>query len=149
MKNSPLLNSSVEDNIGLLIGSCNRIKDRLLDQYLQDEGITGTQAKVLFSIYRCKLSRQCDIGKKLNVDGSAVTRMLDRMEKKGLITRTQSEHDRREIRVELTESGLDVTLRAVRLAYMAIEELCQPLSDDETEILRNILKKVIAFHCIG
>jgi MarR family transcriptional regulator, multiple antibiotic resistance protein MarR len=84
MKNLSLLDGHLEDNIGFLLGHSNRIKDRLLDRHLQDAGITGTQAKVLFHIYIFKHSRQCDIGKKLNVDGSAVTRLLDRMEKRGL-----------------------------------------------------------------
>lgn len=152
MKKSPLLDVAIELNIGFLLGNSNRIKERLLDQYLQPANITASQAKVLFHIYRLSNMRQCDIGKKLGVDNSAVTRMIDRLEKKNLLQRLPSETDRREVLITLTEEGAELVSDVSELANAAIEELCSPLSTEETETLRTLLRKLIANHsidCLG
>jgi DNA-binding HxlR family transcriptional regulator len=41
----------------------------------------------------------------LGIDAGAITRMLDRLEAKGLVERVRSETDRRVVHVRLTEAG--------------------------------------------
>jgi DNA-binding MarR family transcriptional regulator len=43
---------------------------------------------------------------RLNVTTSAVTDIVDRLERKGLVTRTYSKQDRRIINITITEEGL-------------------------------------------
>ena len=135
---------SLQDNIGFLLGHSSQLKDRLLDQHLMALDITATQAKVLFHLYRCNINRPCDVGKALNVDNSAVTRMLDRLEKKSLIQRVPDPEDRRAIKIELTDKGLDVIGDATPLALCAIEELTQALTVEEIQQLRHCLQKILA-----
>ncbi len=131
------------DNVGFLLGKSDQIKDRLLEQHLLPEDITATQAKVLFQIYKFHLFRPSEVGKSLNVDNSAITRMLDRLEKKALLKRIQDPNDRRSILVNLTVKGEQVVQRALPLAMDAINELTAPLSDEEVAQLRHCLKKII------
>ncbi len=131
------------ENLGFLLGKSCHIKDRLLDQHLLPEDITSTQAKVLFQIYHFRFDRPSQIGKSLNVDNSAITRMLDRLEKKGLLVRLPDPNDRRSIVIELTESGIEVVQRSLPLARCAIDELTQALSEEEIEQLRHCLKKIV------
>lgn len=65
----------------------------------------------------------------------AVTRMLDAMEKDGLVHREQSEDDRRTVRVLPTEDGIRVmeAARARRVQHIA-DELSH-LSQEELEVL--------------
>ncbi|SDG85245.1 DNA-binding transcriptional regulator, MarR family [Vibrio xiamenensis] len=133
----------VLENLGFLLGKSCHIKDRLLDQHLMPEDITSTQAKVLFQIYHFRFDRPSQIGKSLNVDNSAITRMLDRLEKKGLLLRVPDPSDRRSIVIQLTESGVDVVKRSLPLARSAIDELTQALSEEEIEQLRHCLKKIV------
>src|SRR2546430_5493877 len=46
-----------------------------------------------------------DLCKGISYDAGAMTRMLDRLESKGLIRRNRSAHDRRLAHLELTEGG--------------------------------------------
>ncbi len=131
------------ENLGFLLGKSCQIKDRLLDQHLIPEDITSTQAKVLFQIYHFKFDRPSQIGKSLNVDNSAITRMLDRLEKKGLLIRIPDPNDRRSIVIQLTENGVEAVKRSLPLARNAIEELTQSLSEEEIEQLRHCLKKIV------
>jgi MarR family transcriptional regulator, multiple antibiotic resistance protein MarR len=135
---------SLQDNIGFLLGHSSQLKDKLLDQHLMALDITATQVKVLFHIYRCHTNRACDVGKALNVDNSAVTRMLDRLEKKSLIQKIPDVEDRRAINIELTEKGLEIIASATPLALNAIEELTKVLTNEEVQQLRHCLQKILA-----
>lgn len=132
------------DSLGFLMGQSNLLKDKLLDKHLEALDITAAQAKVLFNISYFGQSRACDIGKHLGVDGSAITRMLDRLVKKELISREAAPEDRRALQIELTEKGQDVIQQALPLARAALEELTQPLSADEIQQLKTLLRKILS-----
>jgi len=138
---SEILN--LAENVSFLLGNTNLLKDRLLDQHLAEEDITAAQAKALFKMHFFNINRPSDICKSLGVDGSAVTRMLDRLEKKELIARSPDPNDRRSLLIEVTDKGRDVIDRAVPLAVNAREELVSALSEDEIQQLKQILRKIL------
>ncbi|MEL0638281.1 MarR family transcriptional regulator [Marinomonas sp. TI.3.20] len=130
-------------NLGFLLGKSAQIKDRFLDQYLAVEEITSSQVKVLFTLFFNKNQRSSDIGKALNVDSSAITRMLDRLEKKDLIKRMVDPNDRRSTLIELTDKGKTVASRAIPLANNAIDKLTECLSAKEKQNLQHCLSKIV------
>lgn len=133
-------------NLGFLLGKCSQIKDRFLDQHLLVEDITASQVKVLFSLYHMKVQRSSDISKALNLDSSSVTRMLDRLEKKGLIIRKSDPEDRRSVLIELTPIGTETTERATPLAKEAINQLTECLTPAEKQSLQHCLSKIVDCH---
>lgn len=62
-----------------------------------------------------------DLCKGISYDAGAMTRMLDRLESKGLIRRTRSAHDRRLMNLELTEEG--------RAAYPRMREISMSVAN--------------------
>ncbi|MDW6091590.1 MarR family transcriptional regulator [Vibrio rhizosphaerae] len=131
------------ENLGFLLTKAVQIKDRILDAHLMPEDITSTQCKVLFKIYHFGCDRPSLIGKSLNVDNSAITRTLDRLEKKELTQRLPDPNDRRSIRVALTPKGVEVVQRATPLAMNSLDELTQALNKEELNQLRQCLKKIV------
>ncbi|SJN57375.1 Multiple antibiotic resistance protein MarR [Vibrio ruber DSM 16370] len=131
------------ENLGFLLTKAVQIKDRILDAHLMPEDITSTQCKVLFKIYHFDCDRPSLIGKSLNVDNSAITRTLDRLEKKQLIQRLPDPNDRRSIRLALTPKGVEVVKRATPLAMNSLDELTQALNKAEFDQLRHCLKKIV------
>jgi DNA-binding MarR family transcriptional regulator len=62
-----------------------------------------------------------DLCKVISYDAGAMTRMLDRLEAKGLIRRTRSSQDRRLMNLELTEEG--------RAAYPRMREISMSIAN--------------------
>ena len=62
-----------------------------------------------------------DLCKGISYDAGAMTRMLDRLEAKGLIRRTRSAQDRRLMHLELTEEG--------RAAYPRMREMSMAVAN--------------------
>ena len=134
---------NLAENVSFLLGTTNLLKDRLLDQHLAEEDITAAQIKALFKMHFFNINRPSDICKSLGVDGGAVTRMLDRLEKKELITRSPDPNDRRSLLIAVTDKGREVIDRAMPLAVNAQKELVSALTDDEIQQLKVTLRKIL------
>lgn len=68
-------------------------------------GVTYPQYLVLVVLWRQDEVTVSDIGKQLFLDSATLTPLLKRMESAGLITRTRSARDERQVIVSLTEAG--------------------------------------------
>src|ERR1700712_2190850 len=75
--------------------------DKLLDLH----GLTSAQWGPLLRLKNNGGSTVAELARWLQVDAGAMTRLLDRLEKKGLLKRVRSTEDRRVVQVELTPAG--------------------------------------------
>ena len=90
-----------------------RVADHLMqegEQLIKEYGLTGTQYNVLRILrgagpegLACK-----DIGERMISRDPDMTRLLDRMEKRSLITRERQTEDRRVIKTRITPEGLEI-----------------------------------------
>ena len=72
-----------------------------------------------------------------------MTRLLDRLERAGLLRRERAPGDRRGAMAVLTDAGRTTRRRMWPLYERAILEVFSPLSDRDAESLIGIMKKVI------
>ncbi|MDR0275655.1 MAG: MarR family transcriptional regulator [Burkholderiaceae bacterium] len=65
----------------------------------------------LFKVWKCDASTVADLARQCCIDVSAMTRLLDRLEKKGLVRRARCAADRRVVRIVITPEGQAVAER--------------------------------------
>ena len=75
------------------------------DKRLDVHGLTSAQWGPLLRLHKAGGSTVAELARWLNVDAGAMTRLLDRLEKKNLCKRVRSTEDRRVVQVELTPEG--------------------------------------------
>jgi DNA-binding MarR family transcriptional regulator len=68
-------------------------------------GLTGPQLIVLQEVSRASDISASELSKAISLSQATVAGILDRLEKRGLITRRRSNRDRRRVHVEMTASG--------------------------------------------
>lgn len=129
--------------LGILLGQTAALKDRLLDRHLTPLGLTAAQLKVLRVICRggdtaVALCRQ------LSTHSAAMTRMLDRLERKGLIVRIRDENDRRQIRLALTDKGVAMGSVPSTMEVAAMNELTASITSEELLRLESLLEKILS-----
>jgi len=80
---------------------------RKLDQALSAHGISFTEFTVLRQLHSAlnKQMRRIDLAQRIGLSASGVTRLLNPMEKTGLVAKESSERDARVSLVQLTEAG--------------------------------------------
>ena len=115
-------------------------------------GITGRQCNILRSLYINGPTSSADLSRRLYVTPSNITGIIDRLEKKGFVSRVKKEGDRRIALITLTESGAELS----RSIPDSIEnKMISELADLDTEhvkflamamkqILKTIYRKDIA-----
>ena len=102
--------SPLEERVSVLILRAADYVGQQTEQVLKPHGLTGTQYNVL-RILRgagteglpCK-----SVGDRMISHDPDMTRLLDRMEKRGLILRERQKDDRRVVKTRITPAGLDI-----------------------------------------
>lgn len=108
-----------------------------------DALITGPQLFMLHLIHqegKCKLAHLAD---RMEVKPSAITVMIDRLEKAGYVERTHDEQDRRSILVQITPRGRDVLQKAGQERDKVLKSYLDKLTEDEIHTLAELLEKMI------
>lgn len=72
-------------------------------------GLTSTQSNVLRTLYHVGPLSSVDLSRHLYVTASNMTGLVDRLEKKELVSRVRKEGDRRVMLIVLTSSGLELS----------------------------------------
>jgi len=73
-----------------------------------------------------------------------MTRMIDRLERKGLVRRVRCPEDRRKINLELTPEGKAVYPRLIESAIAVLNRYLRGFSRDEIVQLETYLKRMLA-----
>ena|SRR5690349_10032577 len=89
-----------------VVRTANRLSDAF-EQMLKPHGITGTQYNVLRILRGAEPDGLCrnEVSERLLNRMPDATRLLDRMEEAGLVTRERSTEDRRLVRTRITRKG--------------------------------------------
>jgi len=127
-----------------LIGQARHRLFTSLDKALMDTaGVTAAQSGALYYLMDndgCLLSA---LSKALKLDKSAITGLVDRLEKKGLASRRTTSNDRRAINIYLTEAGLSAATMCLKVTREYKNAIKEGLSKEEIESFSRVLQKII------
>jgi DNA-binding MarR family transcriptional regulator len=110
--------------------------DHANDEALRPFGLTGTQFNVLRILRGAGQDGLCgrEIGERMITRVPDVPRLLDRLEKSGLITRERDRDDRRHVTARITAKGRDL-LEEVGNAGAVVEKRFRRLAQDQLQAL--------------
>lgn len=106
--------------------------------------ITPVQYGVLNCLWRGQVLSPKEIAEQLMIENSTISGVLERMEKKMLISRNISTEDRRFVQVELTERGKKLESPVLGEVERFNREVYGAISKEEEEALKALLKKLAA-----
>lgn len=84
------------------------------------------------------------IGERMLEDSPGVTRLIDRLIAKGLVSRERSTEDRRQVLCRITQDGLDLLVQIDALVEGRDEEAVAVLTPDEQKELIRLLDRIRA-----
>jgi MarR family transcriptional regulator, lower aerobic nicotinate degradation pathway regulator len=133
---------------GLLMLRLARAAGYRLGRVLAELGIRSHQFAVLHQLAEAGPLSQQALGRELRVHPSNLVRLIDELERDGLIVRGTDPKDRRRYLVELTPAGERLLAKARRAAQDVERELLAPLSEAERGELHAMLSRM-AWHACG
>lgn len=117
---------------------------READARIAAHDITDAQWKPLWLLFLGRATTPAELSRDLDVDAGAMTRMLDRLEAKGLLTRQRSAADRRVVQLELSDAGRQVVERVRPVLASVNDDLMREFSDSDRRQLEELLDRLIA-----
>ncbi|WP_277188792.1 MarR family winged helix-turn-helix transcriptional regulator [Caballeronia sp. BR00000012568055] len=138
----------LSESVGYLISRVRSTMWNMVTQHTSSElGITSTQASIMFMLAVGKCATAADIAREYGIDASAVTRLIDRLEKRGLLSRVRSEQDRRVVRLALTDDGRAMAEQVPAIFTRVLDSLLSGFSPEEVGFLKNMLRRILANSC--
>ncbi len=113
----------------------------LHNRYTVDQ-ITDTQFIVLRSLRKSPCNTSF-LAHMLGVTLSAVTALINRLHKMGLVTRERQEKDRRQVWISITPKGLQVLQEVEEKRNLLLAMYVSRIPEDEREQLLNLLNKTV------
>jgi MarR family transcriptional regulator, multiple antibiotic resistance protein MarR len=135
--------TDVAFTIGPLIGRVRSVLLTKLDGELQPFGLTGMQFAILKILSDRSAGTAADLSRSLHYDTGSMTRLLDRLQEKGLIRRERSKDDRRLVALRVTRAGRAVMPRLQGAAARAVQRMLTGFSAAEIGELRGFLDRMI------
>jgi DNA-binding MarR family transcriptional regulator len=133
-----------EESIGYLLRQTMSALNRAAETEMRPHGLTAVQWAPLMIISRGGNPTAASLARDLNTDTGAMTRMLDRLEAKGLLVRSRSATDRRVVVLTLTEQGRDLTTRIPHHLARVYNQHLTGFNHEEFVQFKQMLRRLIA-----
>ncbi len=142
---SPTLDARLEDGLSWRLCVAGRLVRTQADVRLAADTPTGAQGVgVLMRLLELDGLTQATLARVQRVEPSSMCRMIDRLERDGLVRRSRDPDDRRATRVHLTDAGRVAGRRGHDDARALDDEIFGALSAHEREALADMLSRVLA-----
>jgi len=97
----------------------------------------------LLGVLRDREPNMHSLGRHLGLDKSSISGLVDRAQRRGLVTRTPSETDGRSFRVSITESGRQVVEKVSTSYTERIETLTETLTPHDRQLLAQYANRIV------
>jgi DNA-binding MarR family transcriptional regulator len=115
-----------------------------LDRELAPIDISAAQYVILVMLRNGEMDSASRLCQGVSYDPGAMTRMIDRLERKGLVRRVRCDKDRRKVTVELTDEGKAIYPKLVEAAVRTINRFLRGFTKDEARQLELFLRRMLA-----
>lgn len=132
------------ESVGYMMRRIITLISQGIEREFEPKGLTNAQWLPLFKLHMGHASTVAELARGCDLDAGSMTRLLDRLEAKQLVTRTRSVDDRRVVNLELTDAGqaaargIPGVLCSVQNAHLA------GFTDDEWQTLKGFLRRILA-----
>lgn len=121
---------------------------RLFDIFAKEHDMTLPRARALFLLSNHQCMTQTELAAALEIETPTLVRLLDGLEKQGLVIRSHVEGDRRAKHISLTETAHEQVAELQQVAEVLRIRILEGLGEEDLDaglrILRIILKNMDA-----
>ena len=132
------------ESVGYLLALAHRRLLQNLEAALEPLDLTANQWAPLLAIAHGHCSTVAGCARETGIDNGAMTRMLDRLESKGLVRRRRNNDDRRVVNIALTAEGRRVADKIPPIISDVLNLHLRGFSEYEFELIKDLLQRFLA-----
>lgn len=134
----------LSESVGTLIALAAKSQERLAEIEIKKQlGLTPAQWKVILVLNMMDGLTQREIAEKINIDGSTLVPVIDKMEQSGLVERKADSKDRRNNRIFLTKKSESTVDSIIMIILQLRKIIYNGISEDQISSIKNVLKTLI------
>ena len=134
----------IDESIGYLVKRVRSMLSAAIEREIAEHDVTYEQWGVLLMILKERGDTAALLARGMECDTGSMTRMLDRLEAKGLISRTRSTDDRRRVQIDLTPSGKRLAERLIAAIVKVLNRHLEGFSAAELDLFKGFLRRMLA-----
>lgn len=135
---------TMDESLGYLLSQVRSRIVTAIDAEIAPLGITWAQWGTLLQVANGKADTAADLCRHAACDTGSMTRMLDRLEEKGLIRRERCAEDRRVVHLRLTDEGKALYPQLPPIAVKVLNHQLRGFDRAELETLKGFLRRMLA-----
>ena len=133
-----------EESIGYLMRRIlSAVAQAVETRMCEPGGPTFPQWLPLYKLHVGAATTVAELARACELDAGAMTRLLDRLEAKGLCRRVRSLEDRRVVNIELTEEGREAARQVPHVLCSVQNEVLAGFSREEWQQLKGFLHRIL------
>ena len=130
-------------SVGFLIKRCGVLMTQIAERSFEAQPISFTQWVVLMTLSARAHASPTELSVHMGYDMGALTRVVDELQRDGLVRRDRSEQDRRAVEIAITPEGRRVSNAGKRVVVDLLNQLVGPYSVQEVEALIGLLQRFL------
>jgi DNA-binding MarR family transcriptional regulator len=138
--------NGLRDHLGYWLRRLSNEVHGRFERELADHDVTVAQWMVLVTVHRRDAVTTRDVARYIAIDAGAVSRLVDRLVAKGLMTREPDPASRRSLLLALTPEGEALTPRLVEIADRNELHFFGALDPAERERLQSWIRELVETH---
>jgi DNA-binding MarR family transcriptional regulator len=133
-----------EDSFGRILGMAHTAMFRYLSKLMKEQNlpITPEQFSVLSYLWQKDGLQQSELAICTNRNRANVTRIIDILEREGIVERRDDANDRRVFKIYLTVKGESLREATAKCAEQSIKDSLKGLTRQEVNVCKNVLLKI-------
>lgn len=132
-----------EESVDYFIKTAWHSLARLYNNKAKEHGLTASSAFVLLNISSSEGTAATKIAPLMGLETRSLTRMLKTLEDKGLIYRKPDSHDRRSVRIFLTDLGMEKKGIAIETVKNFNNYLREHINTEMLSAFREVAQRII------
>jgi DNA-binding MarR family transcriptional regulator len=114
------------------------------DKELASLEVTAAQFAIIRNVLKGSANSACELCKFMDYDRGAMSRMIDRLENKGLVRRVALAHTRRGMAVEITAAGKAAYPKMQACVARVVNRMLKGVSKSQVREAESVLKRMLA-----
>ena len=131
------------DNIDLILKSTWLVVSKMYSEFAQDHDATAVQALTLLKIDPKEGTRSTNLGPKMAIEPTSLTRIIKLLEDNGYIYKEKTPNDKREVIIKLTDKGLNSRNLSKEVVINFNKKVVEKVTSEKMEIFKEVMHDIL------
>ncbi len=136
-------NKEKVENVDLILKSTWLAVSKMYSELAHDHDATAVQALTLLKIDPKNGTRSTNLGPKMAIEPTSLTRIIKLLEDNGYIYKEKTTTDKREVIIKLTDKGLSSRNMSKEVVVSFNKKVMERIAPENLDIFKNVMTEIM------